>query len=175
MSEGLKDYFSGGEWKEFLFNVSKLLNLSVCNFVLSWDEKIQKAINENPLCLKIREKEEGLKLCNKMYEEHLGKIKGNNSPQIFYCHASLARILMPINFQEDRFVMIMCGIRCKIKPEVDWKVMENIIERNEFLKIFKKLPYIPYKKVSLSIETLHFLFKSIIELLLIKENLKKLI
>lgn len=175
MSEGLKDYFSGGEWKEFISNISKLLNLSICNFVISWNEKIQKALNENPLCLKIREKEEGLKLCNKMYDEHLRKIQDQDYPHIFYCHASLARILIPVNFNQERFVLIMCGIKCKVKAEVDWEILKNIIEKDEFFVLFKKLPYIPYKKIALSTQAIHFLFKNIIELLLIKENLKKLI
>lgn len=175
MKETLKDYFSGGEWKEFISNISKLLNLSICNFVVSWDEKIQTAINENPLCLKIREKNEGLKLCNEKYEEHLKKIQGSDRPQIFFCHASLARVLIPINFNQGRFVLIMCGIKCKIKPKPEWKQLENVLKKEEYYLFYNKLPYTSIKKVNLNAETLYFLFKNIIELVLIKENLKKLI
>lgn len=175
MREAIKDYFSGKEWQDFIRNISNLLNISLCNFVISHDEKIQTFTNENPLCMKLRESEKGLKLCQEIYEKNLQEIETENKPKLFLCHASLGRILIPIKYNGGKVVFILCGIRYKKNPKLDYEKINKIIRNEDFLKFYKEIPLIPLKKLKLNMESLDFLLKKIVDLLVLKEKLKDMI
>jgi len=175
MREAIKDYFSGKEWQDFIRNISTLLNISFCNFVISYNEKIHSFSNENPLCLKLREKEKGLKFCQEVYEKNLKEIEGEKKARLFLCYASLGRVLIPIPFDSDKVVFIMCGIRYKRNPKANWEKLNEIIGKEEFLKLYKSLPFITLKKLKLNMDSIDFLLKKIIDLLVLKEKLKDMI
>lgn len=172
LREDLKSYFSSGKWKEFLKKVSNLLDLSLCNFVITHNEKIQSFSNENPLCLKLREKEEGLKLCKEKYEKDLKAAQNKIKPHLSYCYASLLRALIPININNKKFFIVMCGIKSKNKPKVNWKKIENIITKKDFLRYYKKISYNPIRKVKITVDAIQFLFALIFDLFIINEKLK---
>lgn len=175
LRENLKDYFSSGKWKEFLKKISDLLDLSFCNFVITYDEKIQSFSNENPLCLKLREKSEGLKLCKEKYEKDLKAVQNKIKPHLSYCYASLLRAIIPIDINNKKFFIVMCGIKSKNKPNVNWKKIGNIIGKKEFLRYYKKISYNPIRKVKTTIEAIQFLFTHIFELFIVNEKLKSLL
>ncbi len=175
MREAIKDYFSGKEWQDFMKNISNLLNISLCNFVISYNEKIQTFHNENPLCLKLRESGKGLKFCQEIYEKNLKEIEGENKAKLFLCYASLGRVLIPIKYNSGKIVFILCGIRFKKNPKADYEKLKEVIEKEDFLKFYKKIPLIPLEKLKLNIESLDFLLKKIVDLLVLKEKLKDMI
>ena len=178
MREALKDYFSSGSWKEFVEDVSRFLDASLCYLIVDFDENLWTQEKENPICTQTKAIKAGKVLCLKDRDKILLATRKSHKTQYQYCHMNFMRFNIPILFPDDNMVYFgMCGIKCH--PTMPAETVDHAEmlgwDPEELQKLYRSMPIIRKEKVEEFTRVLEHLLSKITELVSLKEALKTLL